>query len=125
MESLLSNGARDAWLEPIYMKRGRGAYKLCALVAAEETERVSRSIMRATGTLGVRHHRVGRTAAERRSVQVTLPYGSCRVKVGMLDGEEFVAAPEYADALKLHRESGVPLRKIYAAAEAAYREQGS
>ncbi|HEX5700167.1 MAG TPA: nickel pincer cofactor biosynthesis protein LarC, partial [Rubrobacter sp.] len=98
VERLLAAGALDAWLEPIVMKRGRGAYKACALALTGDRERIARLLMRETGTLGVRHHPVGRTVAGRRHVVVDLPYGKCRVKVGSIDGEDFVAAPEYADA---------------------------
>lgn len=114
VERLLDEGAPDAWLEPIFMKRGRGAYKLCALAPAGDLERLARLLMRETGTLGVRHHPVGRTVAGRRTVEVELPYGRCRVKVGTLDGEDFIAAPEYADALRLARESRKPLSRVYA-----------
>lgn len=120
VERLLEAGALDAWLEPIIMKRGRGAYKICALVRGPNREQVARLLMRQTGTLGVRHHPVGRTVAERRSVEVKLPYGSCRVKVGTIDGEEFVVAPEYTDALRLSKKSGLPLPRVYSDARSAY-----
>jgi pyridinium-3,5-bisthiocarboxylic acid mononucleotide nickel chelatase len=114
VERLLAAGALDAWLEPIVMKRGRGAYKVCALVSSGDRERLARLLMRESGTLGVRHLRVGRTVAERRIVEVELPYGRCRVKVGNLDGEDFVAAPEYSDAVRLAEKVGLPLPRVYA-----------
>ena len=120
VENLLAAGALDAWLEPIVMKRGRGAYKVCALVEEAETERLARRLMRETGALGVRHLDVGRTVAERRHVVVDLPYGRCRVKIGSLDGEDFVVAPEHADAARLADETGTPLPKVYSDARAAY-----
>jgi uncharacterized protein (TIGR00299 family) protein len=120
VERLLAAGALDAWLEPVFMKRGRGAYKVCALVPASDRERIARLMMRETGSLGVRHLPVGRTVAERRSVEVSLPYGKCRVKVGSLDGEDYVAAPEHEDAALLAEKTGLPLPKVYADARAAF-----
>jgi pyridinium-3,5-bisthiocarboxylic acid mononucleotide nickel chelatase len=120
VERLLAAGALDAWLEPIVMKRGRGAHKACALVLAGDRERLARLLMRETGTLGVRHHAVGRTVAGRRIVEVELPYGRCRVKVGSLDGEDFVVSPEYADAARLASERGLPLPRVYDDARVAF-----
>ena len=120
VERLLAAGALDAWLEPIVMKRGRGAYKACALVVSGDRERLVRLLMRETGTLGVRHHPVGRTVAGRRMVEVELPYGRCRVKVGSLDGEDFVVSPEYADAARLASETGLPLPRVYDDARVAF-----
>jgi uncharacterized protein (TIGR00299 family) protein len=122
VENLLVAGALDAWLEPIVMKRGRGAYKVCALVENSDRERLAHRLMRETGALGVRHQAVGRTVAERRHVAVELPYGRCRVKVGSLDGEDFVIAPEFADAARLAAEAGLPLPKVYSDARNAYAE---
>ncbi|QIN84896.1 nickel pincer cofactor biosynthesis protein LarC [Rubrobacter tropicus] len=119
-EKLLAAGALDAWLEPITMKRGRGAYKVCALVKSVDREPMSRLLMRETGTLGVRHRGVGRTVAERRHATVDLPYGRCRIKIGSLDGQDFVASPEFADASRLSSETGLPLPQVYADAKAAY-----
>jgi len=120
VERLLAAGALDAWLEPIMMKRGRGAYKACALALSGDRERLARLLMRETGTLGVRHHVVGRTVAERRRVVVDLPYGKCLVKVGSIDGEDFVVAPEYADAARLAGKTGLPLPRVYEDAKAAF-----
>jgi len=122
VERLLAAGALDAWLEPIVMKRGRGAYKACALALSGDRERLARLLMRETGTLGVRHHVVGRTVAGRRQVTVALPYGECLVKVGSIDGEDFVVAPEYADAARLAGETGLPLPRVYEDARAAFGE---
>jgi pyridinium-3,5-bisthiocarboxylic acid mononucleotide nickel chelatase len=125
VERLLRRGALDAWLEPLVMKRGRGAHKVCALIQPTDRERLARLLMRETGTLGVRHLRVGRTVAERRILTVELPYGRCRVKVGSLDGEDFVVAPEYSDAARLAEEAGLPLPRVYSdAREALAREHG-
>ena len=125
VERLLAAGALDAWLEPIVMKRGRGAYKACALVLSSDRERLARLLMRETGALGVRHHAVGRTVAERRRVLVELPYGKCRIKVGSIDGEDFVVSPEYADAVHLATQTGLPLPKVYEDANEGYRHQAS
>jgi uncharacterized protein (TIGR00299 family) protein len=123
IEKVLASGALDAWLEPIVMKKGRGAYKFCALVGLGDLERLARLLMQETGSLGVRHHGVGRTVAERRTVEVELPYGVCRVKVGSLDGKDFVAAPEYVDAVRLARENGLPLPRVYSEARTALGER--
>src|SRR5918995_1028741 len=124
VERLLAAGALDAWLEPIVMKRGRGAYRACALALSGDRERVARLLMRETGALGVRHHPVGRTVAGRRHVTVDLPYGKCRVKVGSIDDEDFVVAPEYADAARLVGETGLPLLRVYEDVKAAFGRHG-
>jgi pyridinium-3,5-bisthiocarboxylic acid mononucleotide nickel chelatase len=121
VERLLNEGALDAWLEPIVMKRGRGAYKVCALAETASRENLARLLMRETGTLGVRHRRVGRTVAERRRIEVELPYGRCRVKVGSIDGEDFVVAPEYADAIRLVEKTNLPLPRVYDDVRTAFR----
>ena len=132
VEALLGAGTLDAWLEPIFMKKGRGAYKVCALTRRTDHEKLARLLMRETGTLGVRSLTAGRVTADRRIVEVELPYGRCRVKVGSLDGADFVVAPEHLDASRLAKETGLPLPRVYSDARAAYerlalgnaREQG-
>jgi pyridinium-3,5-bisthiocarboxylic acid mononucleotide nickel chelatase len=125
VERLLAIGALDAWLEPIVMKHARGAYKVCALALSGDRERMAHLLMRETGALGVRYLRVGRSVAERRIVEVELPYGTCRIKVGSLDGKDFVFAPEYSDAARLAEKSGLPLPVVYSDARYAFARYGS
>lgn len=120
LERLLGGGALDAWLEPITMKKGRGAYKVCALVRDTDHPRLVRLLMRETGALGVRRHLVGRTVAERRWAEVELPFGRCRVKIGSLDGDDFTVAPEYEDAARLAEKTGLPLPRVYDEVRAAF-----
>lgn len=125
LERLLDAGALDAWMEPIIMKKGRGAYKICALAESTSGERLAHLMMRQTGTLGVRRNTVGRVTAERRRVSVELPYGQCRVKVGSLDGQDFVVSPEYEDAARLAEYSGASLLQVYSDVREAFARQRS
>ena len=119
-DRLLTAGALDAWLEPIIMKRGRGAYKICALAKSADRDHLAHLLMRETGTLGVRHRAIGRTVAERRHATVDLPYGRCRLKIGSIDGRDFIVSPEFTDASRLSAETGLPLPQVYADAKAAH-----
>ena len=119
LEALLAQGALDAWVVPVTMKKGRAGHLLGALAPAELRAKLVDLLLRETPTLGVRVHAVERSILERRFDVVTTPYGDVRVKVGLLAGEELNAAPEYEDCARLARESGVPLKQVLAAAAAA------
>jgi uncharacterized protein (DUF111 family) len=45
--------------------------------------------------------------------------------VGRLDGRVVTAAPEHDDCARLAETAGVPIREVYEAANAAYRESRS
>jgi uncharacterized protein (DUF111 family) len=122
IERLMQAEALDAWLEPIFMKKGRGAYKICALVEGTAVEDSASLLMRETGSLGVRYRGMSRVVAERRVVEVELPYGRCGIKVGSLNGEDFTAAPEHSDVARLAKKSGLPLPRIYREALAAFEK---
>nr|MDQ3386847.1 nickel pincer cofactor biosynthesis protein LarC [Actinomycetota bacterium] len=122
VDRFMESEALDAWLEPIFMKKGRGAYKICALVEESAVEDSASLLMRETGSLGVRYRGMSRVVAERRFVEVDLPYGRCGIKVGSLNGKDFTAAPEHADVAKLARDSSLPLQRIHREALAAFEK---
>jgi uncharacterized protein (DUF111 family) len=73
------------------------------------------------------HHRpaaaeVQRWTLARERVEVETPYSTVGVKVARLGGKGMTASPEYKDCRRLALESGVPLKEVYVAAEAALRQ---
>ena len=118
-ETLLQAGARDAWLAPILMKKGRPGHLLSALCELDAADAVERAIFLHSSTLGVRRHEVRRTGLARAERTVATPWGEVRVKLGYLDGELVNRAPEFKDCSARAREAGVAVQLVYQAAVAA------
>lgn len=54
LEKVMGSGAVDVYFTPIYMKKGRPAYKLGAIVPSKALDEVVEAIFRWTSTIGVR-----------------------------------------------------------------------
>jgi hypothetical protein len=119
VDALLEGGALDAWSTPIAMKKGRPAVTVSALARAEHVEAVRTVFFRHGSTLGVRDFPVERVLLPRELRTVETVYGAVRVKVGQRpDGPS--AVPEHEDCLSVARRAGVPVRRVYEAARAAF-----
>ncbi|RKG99597.1 nickel pincer cofactor biosynthesis protein LarC [Corallococcus sp. CA053C] len=119
VERLLEVGAKDAWVAPVVMKKGRPAHLLGALVEGGLREAVVDTVLRESTSLGVRYHRVERHALERDWVEVETPWGRVRVKRGLRDGRVLNAHPEFDDCVRVAQAAGVPVKQVMAAALAA------
>ena len=120
VERLIAEGALDAWVAPVTMKKGRPGHVLSALVEGERRERVVRQLLTESTTLGVRGWPVERTVLERASVEVQTPHGPVRIKLGRRGGETWNASPEYEDVRARAEAAGVPFKQVWAEALAAY-----
>jgi uncharacterized protein (TIGR00299 family) protein len=123
IETLIADGALDAWAAPITMKKGRPALMLSALAEAGHADRVASAMLRETTSLGVRRYGVTRAERPRHQVDVQTPYGTVPLKVA--DGP-FGAPqikPEFDVCVKLARAANVPVRVVIAAAMAGYSEK--
>lgn len=116
---LLAAGARDAWVQPVLMKKGRPGYVVSALATHAVLSLVERALFRGSTTIGARRYVVSRTVLPRRMVVVETPFGAVSVKVAGT-GEDENAAPELEDCARLACDRGVPLRRVHAEALAAY-----
>lgn len=118
-ERLLAAGALDVFFVPAQMKKNRPGTLLTVLAAPESADALAGILFAETGTFGVRRTTMERYCLDRTWETVETTFGSVRVKVGLLRGQEVAAAPEYEDCRRLAVEQGVTLREVYRAAQAA------
>ncbi len=121
MERLFTAGALDVYLTPVQMKKNRPGVLLSVTCPPTQAEALAALVFAETTTIGLRRQEVQRWALARERVEVETPYGTVGVKVAKLSGRVVTASPEYEDCRRLALKSGVPLKKVYAAAEAALR----
>lgn len=77
---LRDSGALDVWLEPIYMKKNRPAYKLCVLVKEEAQQSAVKLIFQNTTAIGIRKSNLERAIMQREIIEVETSYGLVQVK---------------------------------------------
>ena len=121
-DRLLEGGAKDVYVTPVHMKKGRPGSLLSVLADAVQLDRVADIVLSETTTTGLRYHYVERRKLERSSVTVATAYGPVRVKTASFDG---VArhAPEYDDCARLARLKTVPILTVYEAARNAIERE--
>jgi pyridinium-3,5-bisthiocarboxylic acid mononucleotide nickel chelatase len=119
-EQLFVAGALDVFTLPVQMKKGRPGHLLQVLAPPYTVDAISRIIFQETTTIGIRRHNATRTILNREFVEVETEWGKVKVKVSRLAGEIVNFTPEYEDCARLARERSVPLKKVQAAAVAAY-----
>ena len=111
MEELFRIGVRDVWFIPCVMKKNRPATVLNVLVDSTLLGTAENAILLHSSTIGLRHHPVNRTTMLREMREITLPYGTVRVKC-VSHGDISHCYPEYESLRELALATGRPLRSI-------------
>ncbi len=125
IERLMKQGAQDAYLSPIIMKKGRPAMLLSVLADRSKIDWVLDTIFRETTSIGVRIHEVGRKKLNREIKEVDTVYGMVRVKVSRKGNEVLTATPEYDDCRRIAEEKQVPLKTVMEEAKKAFAADGN
>jgi len=112
---LFDQGALDAWLTPLIMKKGRPGTQIGCLCSEPLVASLTGTLLTETTTLGVRRQPVGRTALPRRLREVETEYGPIPVKVALWEGRPLKAKPEYDACRRIAQERGIPIRLVYEA----------
>lgn len=112
MDILLQHGARDVYYTPIFMKKGRPAYKLSVICTLEDVEKLEELIFTHTTTIGVRKYQAARTTLKREVMNVQTPYGDALVKVCFLQDHKYYY-PEYESVKELCQRSKRDYNTIY------------
>jgi len=118
-ERLMTGGALDVTLTPVFMKKGRPGTLVTVLAHDEGVDGVLETLFAETTTLGVRFGQLQRRMLARRSETVETSFGPVRVKLALHQGTVRGAAPEYDDCRAAAERHSVPLQDVYDAARGA------
>jgi pyridinium-3,5-bisthiocarboxylic acid mononucleotide nickel chelatase len=116
IDRLLEAGARDAFLTPVIMKKGRPGIQLTVLADPNKETELTNLIFSETTTLGIRRIPVQRHMLTRRADTVETSFGPIRVKIADVNGKQRIT-PEYDDCARIAREKGVPILDVYKAVQ--------
>ena len=116
IDALLQEGALDALAIPALMKKGRPAYLLKVLARPHTAGGISETLLRHSGSFGVRAYPTTRRVLDRWHTPVSTPYGDIRIKVGALNGEILHRSPEFEDVRAAAKAAGVPVPRVHSEA---------
>jgi uncharacterized protein (TIGR00299 family) protein len=123
LQQLLLDGADDAWLVPIAMKKGRPAHILSVLCEPSRADELRTEMLSLTSTFGVRQTETSKYALPRTWFEVDVDGDAVAVKVAHRDGVIRQVSPEFdsvaARAAALGRTQHDVLTAAMAAATAA------
>lgn len=110
-EILLEEGAREVYLTPVIMKKGRPGLELTCLCGRADRNRFADLIFKHTSTIGIREFAGSRYVLSRRTETVSTELGEIRVKISEGGGHKKAKA-EYDDLAKIAREKNMSLRDV-------------
>lgn len=112
IEKLILNGAHDAYLVPIIMKKGRPGILLSTLISRSLLEKISDIIFKETTTLGLRVIEVGRKKIFREIKTINTMFGAVKIKVIDVDGQ-VRCVPEFEECKRIAIERNIPIMEVY------------
>jgi hypothetical protein len=120
-ERLFEEGAKDAFLEPVVMKKSRPGVTLRVVAAPNDRDRLAAVIFAETSTIGLRWAPWRRLVLPRETRLVDTEYGPVTVKLATAPDGTVNVAPEFEDCRRVARARNVALKLVYQAALAAAR----
>ncbi len=110
---VLAEGALDAWITPVIMKKGRPGQVLTVLAPPARADALAGLLLAETGSLGLRRSTVDRQVLPRRFTTVDVSGYPVRIKLG-----PHGAKPEHEDVAAAAAALTLPLRAVAALAMA-------
>ena len=110
-KALIENGAKDAFVTPVIMKKGRSGMLLTVLCSAVDKERFVSLIFKHTSTIGIRVKETERIILNRHEETVHTKLGDVRVKYSEGYGVKR-EKPEFEDLRKLAEENNISVAEV-------------
>lgn len=111
MDRLLSEGAYDVFLTPIYMKKNRPGIKFSVLTPILEADRFENLIFKYTTTKGIRHQIIRRKVMKRHFFEVNYKGKVIKIKKATY-GSVSKITPEYEDCKDIAIKTGVSIEQV-------------
>jgi pyridinium-3,5-bisthiocarboxylic acid mononucleotide nickel chelatase len=112
IDKLLAGGARDAFIIPVIMKKGRPGILLTAMASQQEADKITQLILRETTTIGVRYKIMNRRVLPRTVRMIDTPFGKVRMKEIEREGTIHLV-PEFDECRRIAEERNIPLIEVY------------
>jgi uncharacterized protein (TIGR00299 family) protein len=117
VEQLMSKGARDVTITPVYMKKNRPGNVITVIANKDDAEKLAQVIIAETGTLGVRELPVIRHITPRTSRTIRLQVGGenhpLRVKIAEDRKGRIVGGKvEYEDLRRVSDKTGTSIQEL-------------
>ena len=120
-EVLLESGAKEAFVTPVLMKKGRSGMLLTVLCDENDKEKIASLVFKHTSTIGIREYTVNRMVLDREEVTVSTELGDIDTKVSKGYGTKRVK-PEFESLKKIASEKGKSIQEVKAVALDALKD---
>jgi hypothetical protein len=120
VDMLLDEGASDATITPIIMKKGRPGHRLTCLCREADKDRLSKLILANSSTIGLRIWKAERYEMSSHTEVCRTEYGDVRIKVSEGYGIR-KWKPEHDDLVRLASENGVTVGKVRDSVRSHYK----
>ena len=121
--AMLDDGALDAFLTPVVMKKGRSGQLVTVICHPADAQRLAERLVRETPTLGVRLREQQRVIAGRRLERFESSIGTVAVKLKLVGEQVLDAVPEHDDVVAAAASAGIPAAEAHRRVSAEARLQ--
>ena len=120
----LEAGAKDAWVTPVIMKKGRPAGVLSVLCMVNIQNEIEKLIFSTTSTIGLRVSKVEKRELRRILKEITVFGKPLALKISIMDKCIVNVSQEFDDALRISKEVRVPIKVVLDMAKAVAIKAG-
>lgn len=113
VEMLMENGAKDAFVTPVTMKKGRSGFLLTVLCGVSDKQKIAEIIFKSTSTIGIRECLMERMVLDRQVEKIETEYGNVSVKISEGYGVKRIKA-EFEDVKEIAEKTGMSINQVRA-----------
>lgn len=124
LSELFEAGAKDAWVTPIIMKKGRPAGTLSVLCKVEDQSKIEELIFSTTSTIGLRITTVIKRELSRVFREIEIFGKPIRLKISIFNNMIINVSQEFEDVMHVGKELNVPIKSVMDQAKAVAISSG-